>query len=197
MHVRGLFCRAALAAAVLGGIAFAGTATAGASPVDPADFTCGTTPQPCNESAHYSTPNPDGTPQLGAPSPEATTCAPFVRTDAPLVTGTGNGIEHAVVNNNGQGFWFTSTFTGDVTVQFAIVDSEGNFVKIDPAAPVLTGHITETSGISGNLRNFVMHDTVNFAGSDGTNFNAVDHTNTNAVPPPNTTVNDFHIASCT
>jgi hypothetical protein len=195
MHIRNLLCHAAVAAAVLGGVTLAGTAVAGASPVDPANFTCGTTPQPCNQSAHYSTPDPINGTQIGAPSPQATNCATYVQTDAPVVTGTGEGVEHAIVNNNGQGFWFTSTFNGNVTVEFAIVDSEGNFVKIDPAAPVLTGHITETSGFSGNLQNFVSHDTVNFT-SPGGNFNAVDHTSSNALPIPETVINDFHIAIC-
>jgi hypothetical protein len=114
-----------------------------------------------------------------------------------MVSGTGQGVEHAIVNNNGQGYWFTSTFTGDVTVQFWTVDSMGMPKALDPAAPVLTGHITETNGFNGNLQNFVQQDNVNFTASDGMTFNAVDHTSSSALPFPQTSINDFHIASCT
>jgi hypothetical protein len=205
MHVRNLLCRAAVAAVVLGGVTLAGTAVAGASQVDPADFNCGTSPIPvaCNQTAHYNTPDPLGGIQYGGQSPNATNCGSYVAYDVPAVTGTGQGIEHAVETVNGPngGFWFTSTFTGTVTVQYWTVDPVTGFPDApDPAVPIFTGHITETGGFQGNNRNFVTEGTVNFTGTaaDGTpaTFHALDHTNTNAVPPPDTTVNDFHIASC-
>jgi hypothetical protein len=134
---------------------------------------------------------------VGAPSPQATGCADFIMTDAPVIQGTGNGVEHSTVNKNGDG-WFTSTFTGTVTIVPYTVDSHGNLIGPDPNAPTLTGHLTQWFGGSFNNKNMVNHDIINFSGtgSDGSSlsFHAVDHMNTTGVvtAAPNT----FSIASC-
>jgi hypothetical protein len=199
MRVRTLG-RAIAAAMVFGGISLASTTVAGAEPVSPVDFTCGNTVfTACNQTAHYDTPDPLGGIQFGQPNPGVeTNCPSYVLYDSPAVTGTGNGVEHAIINNNGD-FWATSTFTGTVTVvYYTVVD--GLPSAPDPNVPISTGHITEWFGFSGNNKNFVSHDIVNFTGThpDGTpvTFHALDHTSINALPFPRTGVNDFHIATC-
>jgi hypothetical protein len=173
--------------------------------VDPADFNCGMTAVfvACNQTAHYNTPDPLGGIQFGGQSPNATNCSSYVATDVPAVTGTGQGVEHAIANLNGPGgggFWATQTFTGSVTVQYWTVDPVTGMPQgPDPKVPIFTGHVTETNGVSGNNQNFVQHDTVNFTGTapDGTpaTFHAVDHTSLSA-RPSGFRLNDFHIASC-
>ena len=197
MHVRTL-CRAVVAVMVFGGTSLAGPALAGAAPVSPADFTCGNIEGvTCNQTAHFDTPDPMGGIQFGQPNPGVeTNCPSYVLYDAPAVTGTGNGVEHAVVNNIG--YWFTSTFTGTVTVVYYTVDSLGNPIAPDPSVPTSTGHITESFGVSANNKNFVQHDIINFTGThpNGTpvSFHALDHTSLPAAPGK--VPNDFHIASC-
>jgi hypothetical protein len=171
---------------------------AGAAPVPPGDFTCGVTVlTACNQTAHFSTPSGTSAPEVGTPSPQATGCPAFVAVDAPVIQGTGNGIEHAIINKAGDG-WFTSTFTGTVTIVAWTVDSMGNLVAPDPSVPVQTGHLTQWFGGSFNHSNFVVHDTTNFTGTtaDGTpfSFHAVDHLSTtpNAAAAPNS----FSIAHC-
>jgi hypothetical protein len=199
MRVRTLCC-ATVAAVVLGGVALVSPGHSWASPVSPADFTCGVTVfTACNQTAHFDTPDPMGGTQFGQPNPGVeTNCPSYVLYDAPAVTGTGNGVEHAIINNNG--YWATTTFTGTVRVVYWTVDGNGNPIGPDPLVPPSTGHITEWFGFSGNNKNFVQHDTINFTGThpDGTpvTFHALDHTSINALPFPETGVNDFHIASC-
>ena len=171
---------------------------AGAAPVPSGDFTCGVTVfTACNQTAHFSTPSGTSAPEVGAPSPQATGCPAFVAVDAPVIQGTGNGIEHAIINNAGDG-WFTSTFTGTVTIVAWTVDSAGNLVAPDPSVPTMTGHLQQWFGGSFNRSNFVVHDTINFTGTeaDGTpfGFHAVDHLSTtpNVAAAPNT----FSIAHC-
>src|SRR5215831_7535374 len=83
---------------------------AGAAPVPPGDFTCGVTVfTACNQTANFDTPSGTSAPVVGEPNPQAIGCPAFVAVDAPVIQGTGNGIEHAIINNNGDG-WFTSTF---------------------------------------------------------------------------------------
>ncbi len=171
---------------------------AGASPAPPSDFTCGVTVfTACNQTAHFSTPSGTAEPEFGTPSPQATGCPSFILNDAPEIQGTGNGIEHSIINKNGDG-WFTSTFTGTVTVVPFTVDGMGNPIAPDPSAPTFTGHLTQWFGGSFNNKNFVNHDTINFTGtgSDGSSlsFHAVDHmsVSASAAAAPNT----FDIAHC-
>src|SRR5215468_1997873 len=158
---------------------------AGAAPVPPGDFTCGVTVfTACNQTANFDTPSGTSVPVVGEPNPQAIRCPAFVAVDAPVIQGTGNGIEHAIINNNGDG-WFTSTFAGTVTVVSWTVDSAGNLVAPDPSVPVFTGHLQFWFGGSFNNKNFVNHDTINFTGTaaDGSTFgiHEVDHLSTSAV----------------
>lgn len=171
---------------------------AGAAPVPSNNFTCGVTVfTACNQTAHFSTPSGTPAPEVGAPSPQATGCPAWVAVDAPVIQGTGNGVEHAIVNNAGDG-WFTSTFAGTVTIVAYTVDSMGNPVAPDPSVPPYTGHLQQWFGGSFNRSNSVDHDTINFSGTaaDGSTFSIhlVDHVSTtpNAAAAPNS----FHIGQC-
>ncbi len=117
--------------------------------------------------------------------------------DAPVIQGTGNGIEHAVINTARDGS-FTSTFTGTVTIVAWMLDSSGNLVAPDPSVPPLTGHLQQWFGGSFNHSNFVVHDTTNFSGAaaDGTpfSFHLVDHLST--TPNVAAAPNSFSIAHC-
>src|SRR5215468_2164508 len=171
---------------------------AGAAPVPPDQFTCGVTVfTPCNQTAHFSTPSGTPAPLVGEPSPQATGCPAWVATDAPVIQGTGNGVEHSIINNNGDG-WFTSTFAGTVTVVAWTVDSEGNLIAPDPTVPPFTGHLQFWFGGSFNNKNFVIHHTINFTGTaaDGSSFaiHEVDHLSTSAVVTA--APNSFSIVHC-
>ena len=171
---------------------------AGAAPVPPDDFTCGVTVfTACNQTAHFSTPSGTSAPVVGEPNPQAIGCPAFVAVDAPVIQGIGNGIEHAIINNAGDG-WFTSTFTGTVTVVAWTVDSAGNLVAPDPSVPVFTGHLTTWFGGSFNRSNFVVHDTITFTGTaaDGSTFSIhqVDHLST--TPNVAAAPNSFSITRC-
>ena len=171
---------------------------AGAAPVPPDDFTCGVTVfTACNQTAHFSTPSGTSAPVVGEPNPQAIGCPAFVAVDAPVIQGTGNGIEHAIINNAGDG-WFTSTFTGTVTAEAWTVDSAGNLVAPDPSVPVFTGHLTTWFGGSFNRSNFVVHDTITFTGTaaDGSTFSIhqVDHLST--TPNVAAAPNSFSITRC-
>ena len=117
--------------------------------------------------------------------------------DAAVIQGTGNGVEHARINNAGDG-WFTSTFTGTVTVQAWTVDSMGNLVAPDPSVPPFTGQLTQWFGGSFNHSNFVSHDTIHFSGTaaDGSTLgiHLVDHLST--TPNVAAAPNSFNIGSC-
>ena len=186
--------RARLLLLVVAALTFcaAGTAAAFAGTVPPDQFTCGVInfTTPCNQTAHFSNLS-----QVAPPAPQATGCPAYIQTDFGLITGTGNGVEHAIINNKLDG-WFTSTENGQVTIVFGTFDASANFVP-DPAAPnPITGHLTEWFGGAFNNRNFVTHDTINFTGTDGggqpISFHAADHVNTNAAGLPHV----FDIASC-
>ena len=171
---------------------------AGAAPVPPDDFTCGVTVfTACNQTAHFSTPSGTSAPVVGEPNPQAIGCPAFVAVDAPVIQGTGNGIEHAIINNAGDG-WFTSTFTGTVTAEAWTVDSAGNLVAPDPSVPIFTGHLTTWFGGSFNRSNFVDHDTITFTGTaaDGSTFSIhqVDHLST--TPNVAAAPNSFSITRC-
>jgi hypothetical protein len=171
---------------------------ASAAPVQSGDFTCAVTVfAPCNQSAHFSTPSGTPAPEVGAPSPQATGCPAWVAVDAAVIQGNGNGIEHAIINNNLDG-WFTSTFEGTVTVVPYTVDSIGNLVAPDPSVPAYTGHLQTWFGGSFNNKNFVDHDTVNFSGTgtDGSalSIHLVDHQSVSAAAAA--APNVFDIGSC-
>jgi len=169
------------------------TQGAGAAPVPPSDFTCGVTVfTPCNQTAHFS----DLTDVLTPPAPSgATNCPNFVLTDFASVSGTGNGIEHSIINNAGDG-WFTSTFTGTVTITPFL---DAGLTTPDPNVLPFTGQLTEWFGGSFNRNNLVFHSTFHFSGTDanGNTLRVLDvsHANTTgAAPfgPPNS----FEILSC-
>jgi hypothetical protein len=171
----------------------AGATAALADQVPPDQFTCGVTnfTTPCNQTAHFSDLS-----QVAPPAPNATGCPAYIVNDAAVITGTGNGIEHSIINNKLDG-WFTTTWTGQVTIVFYTADAFGNPVAVDTSAPnPVTGHLTQWFGGSFNNKNFVTHDTINFTGTDANgnpvSFHAVDHVNTNAAGVPHA----FSIASC-
>jgi hypothetical protein len=169
MHLfRRLTLAAAVAAATLPWL------TASAASANPApELACGTTqPGPCNETAHFTDQNewltpPDGAVPAGCPS--------VIVTDAVLVTGTGHGVEHINVNK-AQDAWFTSTFTGDVTLTLyplssVVLDPDGNVIAVvgpaDATQPVFTGKQTEWFGGSFNNKSSVNHATLTFDVSGG------------------------------
>jgi hypothetical protein len=186
------------AAAVVIGVPLVLAQPAGAAPVPPQDFTCGVTVfTACNQDAHFSTPSGTPAPLVAPPSPQATGCPAWVAADAAVIQGTGNGIEHAIINTAGDA-WFTSTFTGTVTVVAWTVGSAGNLVAPDPAVPPFTGQLTTWFGGSFNSQNFVVHDTIHFSGTaaDGSTFglHLVDHFST--TPTVAAAPNGFNIGSC-
>ena len=166
-----------------------GMQSASAAPVSPEDFTCGITVfTPCNQTAHFSTIDSVGTPlQTAEPA-----CPPQVSTDFVTMVGTGNGIEHSIVNKAGDG-WFTSTFSGTATLTAYPPSSIDNS---DPNNPVVigppdasfgpfTGKITEWFGGSFNRSNQVMHDTFHFNGTTAegtTSFQILDVSHFNTTP---------------
>jgi hypothetical protein len=170
MHLfRRLTVATALAAAALPLFA-AGPANANPAP----ELTCGSSqPGPCTQTAHYTDQN-----EWLTPPPDVTLpadCPSFIMTDATLVTGTGNGIEHMTVNR-AQDSWFTSTFTGDVTLtryplSSVVLDADGNVTAVvgppDSSLPVLTGKETEWFGGSFNNKNAVDHGTLTLDVSGG------------------------------
>ena len=200
MHVRFRARWGAAAAAALTVIAvpLLLAQSAGAAPVPPDQFTCGVTVfTPCNQTAHFSTPSGTPAPEVGTPSPQAVGCPAWVATDAVVIQGTGNGIEHSIINNNGDG-WFTSTFAGTVTAVAYTADSAGNPVAPDPNVLPYTGHLQQWFGGSFNNMNFVNHDTINFTGTaaDGSSFaiHLVDHLST--TPNVAAAPNSFSITRC-
>jgi hypothetical protein len=200
MRIRDLVVRAGIAGAVAVGIPLATAGLATAAPVSPSDFTCGLTMPvtPCNQTAHFNTPSGTDAPEVGTPNPGATGCPAFVSTDAAVIQGTGNGIEHSIVNNAGDS-WFTSTFTGTVTLTSWTFDpSTQSLIAPDPNVPVFTGHLTQWFGGSFNQNNMVNHGTMTFSGAaaDGTtiHLHMVSHMNT--TPHPAAAPNSFNNVSC-
>lgn len=186
--------RARLLLLVVAALTFsaAGATAAFAGPVPPDQFTCGVTnfTTPCDQTAHFSDLS-----QVAPPAPNATGCPAYVQTDFGVITGTGNGKEHARINNNLDG-WFTTSENGQVTIVFGTFDASGNFTPVPSAPNPITGHLTEWFGGSFNNQNFVTHDTINFTGTDANggavSFHAVDHVNTDKAGLPHV----FDIASC-
>jgi hypothetical protein len=91
------------------------------------------------------------------------------------IVGTGNGIEHVNVNK-AQDAWYTSTFTGIVTItsypaSSVTVDDQGNVTGIvgpaDPNLPVMSGKFTEWFGGHFNNKNATSGGTVNLSVTGG------------------------------
>jgi hypothetical protein len=182
--------RASILVAALILLSATGVGVAEAAPVSPQDFTCGVTVfAPCNQTAHFSQ-----TSQVGTPNPGASSCPAFVQNDYALIVGTGNGVEHSIINSNLDG-WFTSTFTGQVTVTVFL---DPGLTTPDPSVPQYSGQLTEWFGGSFNNKNFVNHDTfhLNVTAPNGSTLTvlAVDHSNTNA--GHNGLPHSFSIFSC-
>jgi hypothetical protein len=192
----GAFTLATMAALTLGG-----PLDASAAPVAPGGFTCGVTVfTACNQSAHATDISQVGTPITGV----SATCPSWLSTDYVGIVGTGNGVEHAIINNAGDA-WFTSTQTGTVALtayplsSMDLTDLNNPVIKglADPLVPSYTGHLTEWFGGAFNKNNMVFGGTVNFSGADtnGTTFtlHLVTHANTipNSVGP-----HMFQITTC-
>ena len=175
------------------GASMAAAQGAGAAPVPASDFNCGITVfTPCNQTAHFSDMFQVGTPFAGA-----TSCPAFVTTDFALIVGTGNGIEHSIVNNAGDG-WFTSTWAGTVTLTAFIGDPTVDGVP-DPNVPPLTGQLTEWFGGSFNKNNFVFHSTfhLNVASADGqTTLRVLDVSHANSTPGNPFVPHSFEFTTC-
>ena len=131
------------------------------------DLACGNTqPGPCQETAHFSDIN-----DLNTPAPPGGGCPAYLSTDFFTFVGTGHGIEHTNLNKAQDG-WFTSTFTGKVTITAYLngtVDSDGNVTSVsdpDPNVLPFSGRITEWFGGSFNNQNFVVHGTINISVTD-------------------------------
>jgi hypothetical protein len=114
--------------------------------------------------------------EWGTPLPPAAGCPSFVSEDFVHIVGTGNGIEHINVNK-AQDAWFTTTFTGNVTLtayppSSLTFDDQGNVTGVvgppDTGVPVFSGRLTEWFGGSFNNKNSVNTGTVNvMATGDG------------------------------
>ena len=193
MHIRILARRIAAAAAALAVIAvpLVTAQAASAAPVPPSDFTCGVTVfTPCNQTAHFSHMSAVGAPLTSA----SASCPAFVATDFVTIVGTGNGIEHSIINNAGDG-WFTSTFTGQVTLT-AFTDA--TLTVPDPSVPQFTGMLTDWFGGSFNRSNSVFHDTIHFSGTaaDGTTLSILDVSHVNTTPVTVGPPHSFEITTC-
>jgi hypothetical protein len=195
MHIAHPMRRVAVIASLfLIGVLMVAAKGASAAQVPPSSFTCGDPSLPlvpCNQTAHFS----DIT-EVGMPFANAPTCPSFLGTDFALITATGNGVEHSIVNNALDG-WFTSTFTGTATITPYIGDPTAGGSP-DPINQTYTGHITEWFGGSFNRSNFVFHSTLHFSGTaaDGTTLRILDisHTNTTASNP--FLPHSFEITTC-
>ena len=191
MHVAIHARRAAVVAvlAVLGALMV--VAGAGAAPVPPSDFTCGVIAfdTPCNQTAHFSDVAFEGTPFANAPS-----CPAFVTTDFAFITGSGNGVEHSIINNALDG-WFTSTFSGTATLT-AYLDPD--LTKPDPAVPTFTGKLTEWFGGSFNKNNFAATSTFHFSGTaaDGEALRVLDVSHANSTGANPFVPRSFEITRC-
>ena len=172
---------------------------ASAETVPPGGFTCGVTVfADCNQTAHFSTPSGTAAPEVALPSPQATGCPAWVAVDALEIQGTGNGVEHNIFRDPGDGTQ-TETFTGTVTITAYTADSAGNPGAPDASVLPYTGHLTEWFGATfKNMNPIVDHATVNFSGTaaDGSTFSIhlVTHINvpTASVAP----LNFFAIGQC-
>jgi hypothetical protein len=183
---------AVVAALAVIGVLMVAVHGASSAPVPPSAFTCGVTVfTPCNQTAHFS----DLTDVLTPPSPtRPTNCPAFVLTDFASVVGSGNGIEHSIVNKAGDG-WFTSTFTGTVTISPFL---DPGLTVPDPNVLPFTGRLTEWFGGSFNKNNFVNHGTFHFSGTNatGTTLRVLDVSHANSTPQNPFVPHSFEILSC-
>jgi hypothetical protein len=182
-----------LAAALFAAFALAACSAALAAPVSPSDFTCGVTVfTQCNQTAHFSSMSEELTPL--APTSESG-CPAFVLNDYGDLEAAGNGIEHAIVNKAGDG-WFTSTFTGTATITPFL---DPGLTTPDPTVLPFSGHLTEWFGGSFNRSNMVEHSTFHFDGTDANGntltITDISHVNTNAANPFGPP-NSFEITHC-
>jgi hypothetical protein len=134
--------------------------------------------------------------QVGTPFANAPSCPAFVTNDFALISGTGNGVEHSIVNNALDG-WFTSTFTGTATITAYIGDPTLGGVRGLAELP-FTGKLTEWFGGSFNKNSFVFHSTFHFNGTaaDGTTFRILDVSHTNTTPGNPFVPHSFEITTC-
>jgi hypothetical protein len=181
-----------LVAAVLV-VAMAAVQSATAAPVPADHFSCGVTVlTQCNETAHFSTIGEELTP-LASASPG--NCPAFVLNDYGVLSGTGNGVEHSIVNDAGDG-WATTTFTGTATIT-PYLDPE--VATPDLSVSPFTGHVTEWFGASFNRDNMVVHGTFHFEGTNSARetlrVTDISHVNTNAANPFGPP-NSFEITHC-
>src|SRR6266568_2684318 len=85
------------------------------------NLACGDTqPGPCQETAHFSDIN-----DMNSPAPPGGGCPAYLSTDFFTFVGTGNGVDHINVNKAQDG-WFTTTFTGTVTITAYLHGTVGN-----------------------------------------------------------------------
>jgi len=193
----------AVTVATMSALPVAGAMQAGAAPVPPAAFTCGVSVfTACNQSAHFNEIN-----QVGSPftNPAAVGCPSWLSIDYVGIVGTGNSVEHAIINNAGDG-WFTSTTTGTVTITAyppSSVDTtnpNGPVITGPADAAVLpyTGHLTEWFGGAFNKQNQVFGGTVHFSGTaaDGTTVSLLDVSHMNSIPNAGGPPHSFENTSC-
>src|SRR6476660_5255745 len=125
------------------------------------NLACGRTqPGPCSETAHFTNINEKNT-----PAPPGGGCPAYLSQDFFTFVGTGHGVEHITINKAQDG-WFTSTFTGSVTITaylHGVVGKHGNVKSVsdpDPNVLPLSGRITEWFGGSFNNKNSVFTGTI-------------------------------------
>jgi hypothetical protein len=145
--------------------------------------------QPCNQTAHFTDVAFEGTPFASAQD-----CPSFVTTDYAAITGTGNGIEHSIINKALDG-WFTSTFTGTATIT-AYLDPD--LTMPDTAVPSFTGQLTEWFGGSFNRNNFATSSTFHFSGTaaDGETLRILDIAHANSTGNNPFVPRSFEITRC-
>jgi hypothetical protein len=158
-------------------------------------------------STHYTSVASWGTPT--APITNISDCPAPVIYDYNYLTGTGNGKTNQNFNNNG--FWETSSFTGNATATFysasnLTFDSDGNVTgTTGPPDMVVTGHLTDWFGVSDNKQNLVEHGTIDFHGTvvsgPGTGGAISFHNDTHGAWLPGADLNGppsffFNVASC-
>lgn len=188
---------AALLAAA--GSALVTPSAAGASEVTASDFTCGVTVfAGCDQTAQITTPTGTLAPEVGGPNPAAVGCPAYVHYDAPVITGTGRGEEHAVYSADGLTNSSSRVFSGTATITAWIIDGSGSLVAPDPAVPVYTGQYTEATSQTTTAGQYgTFNDTAHFVGVDSTGSQFSYRSEVHAtVPPGNTSIKFFQIAAC-
>ena len=189
MHLFGTTHHILLMAALIAAFGFSSAATA--APVAPSDFTCGVIvfDAPCNQTAHFGDVAFEGTPFAAAQN-----CPLFVTTDYAAIVGSGDGVEHSIINNALDG-WFTSTFTGAASVT-AYLDP--GLTTPDPNVPSFAGRITEWFGGNFNRNNFATTSTFHFSGTaaDGEALRILDVAHANSTANSPLIPHSFEITRC-